>query len=82
MQVAQYPLDCRQVRVSRSMHVKAHLLDCIRDIRPSKGEILQGSDKTPVLGGIANRIALKSWYVGLGVHRCAAWFALSHTCVL
>jgi hypothetical protein len=42
------------------MYVKAHLLDCIRDIRPSKGEILQGSNKTPILGGIADRITLRS----------------------
>jgi hypothetical protein len=36
----------------RIMHVKINLLHYIRDVRPGKGEILEGTDETLKLSGI------------------------------
>ena len=36
------------------MHVETDLLNCISDIRPGEGKVLQGTGQTPVGSGISN----------------------------
>ena len=42
--IAEDPLDRSPMRIPRSMHVKAHLLDSILQLGAGQGEVLQGTD--------------------------------------
>jgi hypothetical protein len=42
--IAEYPLDRSPMRIPRSVHVKAHLLNSILKLGASQGEVLQGTD--------------------------------------
>lgn len=58
-QVTQNPLHSRKVGLTRSMHVKAHLLYRIGDVQPSESEILQSSNEAPVVRSIAQWVAIR-----------------------
>jgi hypothetical protein len=54
LDVAQDALDGRQVFLARVVHVKADLLNGVRNVGPREGEVLQCPDKTPLLGRISH----------------------------
>jgi hypothetical protein len=60
------------------MHVQANLLNCIGNIWPGEGEILESPSKTAVLTGICNRGTI-SRELGVSVHRSATQLAVTHT---
>jgi hypothetical protein len=63
------------------MHVQADLLNNIRNFRESEGEILKSSSNTTVMGRIRDRNAICR-ELGVSIHRCAAWPAVTHTITL
>jgi hypothetical protein len=65
------------MRLARVVHVKAHLLDGVGDVRPGEEEVLKGPGKTPVAGGIGNRGADGGEFA-LCVHWSRAGLAVSH----
>jgi hypothetical protein len=48
LHIAKDAFDELEMGVARVMHKEAHLLDCIREVRASEGEILEGTGETPV----------------------------------
>lgn len=47
-------LNCSQMGLPLIMHVKTHLLNCIGDIWPHKGKILECTCKTPIASEVTN----------------------------
>jgi hypothetical protein len=54
-QVPQDALHRDEVRLPRVVHVKAHLLDGVSDLRPGEDEVLQGPNKAAVASRISDR---------------------------
>lgn len=47
-EVAKNPLCSDELWFSWSVHVKSHLLDCVIDVRPGEGDVIESSDKVLV----------------------------------
>jgi hypothetical protein len=50
--VAKEAVESREVRLSGVVHMETDLLHGVGDVRPSEGEVLKGTDKAPVPGGV------------------------------
>jgi hypothetical protein len=57
LDVAQDALNSRQVLLARIVHVKAHLLNGVGDIRAREGGVLESPSETPVLSQVSHRRA-------------------------
>jgi hypothetical protein len=55
MKVAKNPLDDVEVGLSRGVRVNAHLLDCVSDVAPSEGEVLESPGEALVGRHVADR---------------------------
>jgi len=62
LKIAKDPLGSDKVSLSRIMHMKAYLLYDISNVRPSEGEVMEGTHKAAISSGISNRCAGISWY--------------------
>jgi hypothetical protein len=58
--VVKNPLDKTPVYITRRMHVKAHLVDSVGDIRSCEHQVLQGADDTMVECSITLQETAKS----------------------
>lgn len=61
------------------MHVKTDLLNCISDVWPGEGQVLEHPCKTAKIGGILDRIARSRKNLRVGVNRSGAGLAICHT---
>jgi len=77
--VAKKPLQRGKMRLSRIMHMKADLLNCIRNIRPGESEVEQGTSDTLVSSRVSNRSTLSCRKLGLSIDRSGTRLAVSHT---
>jgi hypothetical protein len=66
------------MRLSRVVHEKTHLLDCIGEVRTSQPEILESSGEAAILSGICHWSAIHSRQLGMSVHRSRRRVTLSH----
>jgi hypothetical protein len=48
VEVAQDPLESGEMRLPRGVHMQAHLLDGVGDVKPGEGEVLERAGQTPV----------------------------------
>jgi hypothetical protein len=48
------------VLLARIVHVKAHLLNSVGDVRAREGEVLESPGKTPVLSRVGHRRAVEA----------------------
>jgi hypothetical protein len=48
LEVADDALCSGEIGLTRVVHVKAHLLDCVGDVRPTEGEVPEGPDQAVV----------------------------------
>jgi hypothetical protein len=55
VEVAQDPLESGEMRLLRGMHMQAHLLDGVGDVRPRLGEVLERVGQAPVGRRIGDR---------------------------
>lgn len=78
LKIPENPLNSSQVRFSRIMHVKAHLLNSISNIWAVKSKILEGSSKTAIVCRISDRGTIISRNFGVSVNWCATRLAISH----
>jgi hypothetical protein len=73
--------DC-EMGLTRVVHVKAHLLDCVGNVGPGEGEVL----KSPSQGAVGSRVADGGLHVGgdlgLSVDRRGAGLAVAHVSTL
>ena len=79
LKIAENPLNSRQVRFARIMHVKAYLLNSISNVWSCESKVLQGSCKTAIVGRISDRSTFSSRNFSMSVHRRATQFAIHHT---
>jgi hypothetical protein len=77
-EVAEEALEGSEVGLPRIMHMEAQLLNRIRDVRASEGEVLESTSKTPVRGGIRHRVPLGLRQLALCVNWSGAGVAVSH----
>jgi hypothetical protein len=54
LDVAQDALNGYQVPLARVVHVKAHLPNCVSDVRALEDEVLGSPDETPVLSQVGH----------------------------
>jgi hypothetical protein len=67
----------------RVVHVEAHLLDRVEDVRPGEGEILESPGQAAVGCQAADRGDTHvEGDLGLSVNRCGAGLAVTHTSAL
>jgi hypothetical protein len=64
--------------VTRSVHVKAHLLNSVLKVRPRQGEVLKTTNDGAIEGSIGRRRALNGGYLGLRVDRRGSGLAVEH----
>jgi hypothetical protein len=57
-EVAKDLLESNEVWLPGIMHMETYLLNCIGDVRPGEGEVLQCAGKTPICSGICHWVAL------------------------
>jgi hypothetical protein len=55
-EVAKEAFESREVRLSGVVHMETDLLHGVGDVRPSEGEVLKGTGKAPVPGGVLDRV--------------------------
>lgn len=60
LHIAKNALDESEMWLLRSVHVKAYLLDYISDVRACRGEVLEGTDQTPIVGWVGDRGTISS----------------------
>jgi hypothetical protein len=60
LEVLEDGLHYREMRLTRVVHVEAHLLDHVGDVRPDEGEVLE----SPGQATVGSRIADKGFHVG------------------
>jgi hypothetical protein len=78
LEIAKDPFGSNKVIFSRIMHMKAHLLDSIGNVRPGEGEVLEGTHKAAISSGISNGRAGISWYLCTSVNWSGARLAVTH----
>jgi hypothetical protein len=55
LEVPQDPLHSSEMRLPLGMHMEAHMLDGVGDVKPCEDEVLQRPGKTMVASGINHR---------------------------
>src|SRR4051812_26227880 len=68
--------------VTRSMHVEAHLLDNILNIRTRQGEVLESTDDGALEWSVGRRRALDGGHLSLSVDRRGGSLAFEHASLL
>jgi hypothetical protein len=66
------------MRLTRVLHVQAHLLNDIRHTRSSKCEVLLHANHTSELRSILHGRCIVSRQLGLQIDRSSAWFVACH----
>jgi hypothetical protein len=59
-EVAEEALESRGVGLLGVVHMETDLLHSIGDVRPGEGEVLKGTGKTPIPGGVLDRVTSAS----------------------
>jgi hypothetical protein len=82
LKVAKDPLNESKIRLARSMHVKAHLLNSVLNIRASVREILKSTGNTAVLSSITNKLTFCVRKFSLSINVCRAGVTPGHASAL
>jgi hypothetical protein len=78
LEIPENPFGSHQMSLPGIMHMEADLLNSICNIRPGEGEVLKGTGKAAVGGGIKNWRTSISGYFGASIGRGKAGFAVAH----
>jgi hypothetical protein len=82
LDVTKNPLHQVEMRIPRSMHVQARLLNRMGNVRASMWQILQGTSVTAILGRIGEEGTISGRKLAPYINRSGAWVALGHTSAL
>jgi hypothetical protein len=77
-EVAEEALESREVGLPGVVHMDTDLLHGVGDVRPGEGEVLKGTGKTPVPGGVLNWVTLGLRELRLRVDWGGAGLAVNH----
>jgi hypothetical protein len=78
LDIPENALDQREVRLAGIMHEQAHLLNDIGQIGLCQSEVLEGTGKTLVLGGVSHQGACGGGQLVLRVHWRGSGMAFRH----
>jgi hypothetical protein len=78
LDVAQDALNGRQVLFARVVHVKAHLLNGVGDVKARECEVLESPGETPILSRVGHGRAGRSGELGRHVDQCRGRLAGGH----
>jgi hypothetical protein len=76
--VAENPLEGGEVGLPRGVHLQAHLLDGVGDVRPGEGEVLERADEAPIGRRLSDRGPVVPRELRLSVDGCRAGLAVGH----
>ena len=76
--VTKNAFQCSKVRLSRVVHMETDLLHGVGDVRPSEGEVLKGTSKAPVPGGVLDWVTCGPRELRLRVDWGRAALAINH----
>ena len=76
--IAENPLDGSPMNVSRSMHMKTHLLHGILDLLSSQSEVLESTNDRPIESSIRSRRTIRGRKLGLRINRHGGGLAVKH----
>jgi hypothetical protein len=82
LKVAKDPLNESKIRLARSMHVKAYLLNSVLNIRASVREILKSTGNIAVLSSIRNKFTFCVRKFSLSINVCRAGVTPGHASAL
>jgi hypothetical protein len=82
LEVVEDALCGSEMLLMRVVHVKAHLLDCVTNVKPGEGELLESLGQVTVGSWIADRGSRDEGDLGLIVHRHGAGLAVAHASAL
>jgi hypothetical protein len=82
LEVAEDLLHSCEMGLPRVMHVEAHLLDRVGDIKPGESKVLESPGQAAVGGRVTDGGARVGGYLGLSVDRHGAGLAVAHASVL
>jgi hypothetical protein len=77
-EVAEEALESREVGLSGVVHMETDLLHGVGDVQPGEGEVLKGTSKTPVAGGVCDWETRGFRELGLRVDWGGAGIAVTH----
>ena len=77
-EVVEEALERRKVGLPRVVHMEADLLHGVGDVQPREGEVLKGTGKTPVAGGVRDWVTRGLRELGLRVDWGGAGLAINH----
>jgi hypothetical protein len=80
LEVTKNALENIHVGLPGVMHMKAHLLDCISDVRASENEVLQCSSQTPVMSRVTEWCIEGTENLGRCVYQSVAGFTIHQAC--
>jgi hypothetical protein len=81
-EVTQDPLHSGEMWLLWCVHMEAHLVDSIGDVRACEDEVLQGPSETPIAGQISHQRANVGGDLALSVHWGRARLAVGHASTL
>jgi hypothetical protein len=82
LEVAEDVLYSSEMGLMRVVHVKTHLLDCIGDVRPGEGEVLEALDPATVGSWVTDRDTRVRGDLHLSVNRHGVVLAVGPTSML
>jgi hypothetical protein len=77
-EVAEEALESREVGLLGVVHMETDLLHGVGDVQPGEGEVLKGTGKTPVAGGVPDWVTRGLRELGLRVDCGGAGLAVTH----
>jgi hypothetical protein len=78
LHVAKNLLDLCEMWLVGIMHEETDLLNRVGQVGAGQCQVLKGTSKTPVEGGVGNRGAVRSRQLGTSAHRSRGRVTLSH----
>jgi hypothetical protein len=77
-EVAEEALESREVGLPGVVHMETDLLHGVGDVRPGEGEVLKGTSKIPVAGGVHDWVTRGLRELGLHVDWGGAGLAVTY----
>jgi hypothetical protein len=68
--------------ITRVMHVEAHLMDRVGNVKPSEGEVMESPNQATVGSRVKDRASRVGGDLGMSVDRCGAGLVVAHASTL
>ena len=76
--ISENSLGSKEMSGGGSCHVLIYLMNSKRNVRPGKGEIVQGTNKASITMRIREQITFMKSETSVGTAWCFCWFGINH----